>query len=273
MLNSQKKKILATIIFLTSLCTITFLIISYFAVKTAVISQMKFDGSTLVGTVSSEIKGYSLDEVDKIRDIIVNVKKEGNGNISYVSLVDANAKMIVSSDETSSTIKKTEGNTETSGKSSEETDAVSAATEQGDVSAVVKEEKTEGFIFKAPDGKNVYNVSAPFYENSKPIGTINIGISLENMYSVILKSMLFSLAISLVIQLLALVIGIIISKNISMPLIRIVDKLEYFSRGDLTVNFESKSRDEIKKLTDGLNNCVSILKNTISQIKDTATRT
>ncbi|MBU3113796.1 methyl-accepting chemotaxis protein [Clostridium lacusfryxellense] len=254
MLNSQKKKILATIIFLTSLCTITFLIISYFAVKTAVISQMKFDGSTLVGTVSSEIKGYSLDEVDKIRDIIVNVKKEGNGNISYVSLVDANAKMIVSSDETSSTIKKTEGNTETSGKSSEETDAVSAATEQGDVSAVVKEEKTEGFIFKAPDGKNVYNVSAPFYENSKPIGTINIGISLENMYSVILKSMLSSLGISLVIQLLALVIGIIISKNISMPLIRIVDKLEYFSRGDLTVNFESKSRDEIKKLTDGLNN-------------------
>ena len=157
------------------------------------------------------------------------MKKEGNGNISYVSLVDTNMKMIVSSDETSSAIKKTEGNTEPSEKRSEETDAVSAATEQGDVSTVVKEEKTEGFIFKAPDGQKVYNVSAPFYENSKLVGTLNIGISLNNMYSVILKCILSSLAISLGIQLLALVIGIIISKNISMPLIKIVDKLEYFS--------------------------------------------
>ena len=178
-------------------------------------------------------------------------------------------KMIVSSDDVESTIKKKEENTAVVEKSSSEPDAVSSATEQGDVSTVVNEEKTTGFIFKAPDGQKVYNVSAPFYENSKLVGTLNIGISLKNMYSVILKSILSTLAISLGIQIIALVIGIIISKNISMPLIKIVDKLEYFSEGDLTVSFESKSSDEIKKLTDGLNNCVYILKNTISHMKDT----
>jgi len=263
MFNSQKKKILATIIFLTSLCTITFLIISYFGVQRAVISQMEFDGTTLVGTVSREIKGYSLDEIDKITEIITNVKKEGNGNISYVSLVDTNMNMIVSSDDAATSTKKTE----TTEKSS--ADAVSSATEQGNVDEVVKEAKTAGFIFKAPDGQKVYNVSAPFYENSKLVGTLNIGISLKNMYSVILESMISSLVISLVIQLLALVLGIIISRNISAPLIRIVDKLEYFSSGDLTVSFESKNHDEIKKLTDGLNSSVYVLKNTIAHIKDT----
>lgn len=269
MLNSQKKKILATIIFLTSLCTITFVIISYFAVQRAVISQMEFDGTTLVGTVSREINMYKLSDTDKIAAIITDVKKQGNGNISYVSLVDKNMKMIVTSDDAATSIKKVEGNTAVVEKPSEGVAAVSSATEQGNVDTVVKEEKTAGFIFKAPDGQNVYNVSAPFYENSKLVGTLNIGISLKNMYSVILKSIRSTLVISLGIQLLALVLGIIISKNISMPLIRIVDKLEYFSKGDLTVKFESKSRDEIKKLTDGLNYSVHILKDTISHIKDT----
>jgi methyl-accepting chemotaxis protein len=270
MFNSQKRKIVATIIFLTSLCTITFVIISYFAVRTAVINQMKYDGTTLIATVSREIKMYKVDEKEKIISIIADVKKVGKGNIDYVSIVDTNMKMIVSSDDVqASTVKKDE-------KPGEETDATSAATEQGDVSSVakdvdsvVKEEKTTGFIFKTPDGKKVYNVSTPFYEESKLVGTLNIGISLENMYTVIQKSIIQTLAISLAIQLLALVLGLIISKNISMPLTKIVDKLHYFSRGDLTVSFESKSRDEIKKLTDSLNECVYILKNTISQIKDT----
>jgi methyl-accepting chemotaxis protein len=269
MFNSQKKKILATIIFLTSLCTITFVIISYFAVQRAAISQMENDGVTLIGTVSREIKRYKLVELDKISAVIAEVKQEGKGNIVYVSLVDTNMKMIISSDDADASIKKKEEKIGTAEKPSGGADAVSAATEQGDVNTVVKDEKTTGFIFKAPDGKKVYNVSTPFYENSKLVGTLNIGISLKNMYSVILESILLVLGISLGIQILALVLGFIISKNISMPLTKIVDKLEYFSKGDLTVSFESKSKDEIKKLTDSLNNCLYILKNTISRIKDT----
>ncbi|MGV8984331.1 methyl-accepting chemotaxis protein [Clostridium sp.] len=265
MLNSQKKKILATIIFLTSLCTITFVIISYFAVQRAVISQMENDGTTLVGTVSREIKSYKLDQTEEIKAIILDVKKEGKGNISYVSLVDTNMKMIVSSDDVKSSVVKAEDPAVVK----PGTDTVSAATTEGNVSTVVKEEKTAGFIFKAPDGQKVYNVAAPFYEGSKLVGTINIGISLQNMDSVILKNILLTLLVSIGMQLIALGLGLIISKNISLPLTKIVDKLDDFSAGDLTVVFESKSKDEIKKLTDGLNSSLYILKNTISQIKDT----
>ncbi|MBZ9689110.1 methyl-accepting chemotaxis protein [Clostridium estertheticum] len=269
MFNSQKKKILATIIFLTSLCTITFVIISYFAVQRAVISQMENDGTTLVGTVSSEIKQYKLVEKAEITAIIKDVKKEGKGNISYVSLVDTNMKMLISSDDVDPTAVKKEESTAAVQKPSTGSDTVSSATTQGDVKSVVKEEKTAGFIFKAPDGQKVYNVSAPFYEDSKLVGTINIGISLKNMYSVILNGIIFTLLVSLGMQLIAVVLGLIISKNISAPLTKIVDKLEDFSKGDLTVTFESKSKDEIKKLTDGLNSSLYILKNTISHIKDT----
>lgn len=269
MFNSQKKKILATIIFLTSLCTITFAIISYFNIQSAVISQMENDGTTLIGTVSREIKRYKLVETEEITAIIKDVKKEGKGNISYVSLVDTNMKMLISSDDVESGLVKKEENTATVNKPSEGSEAVSSATTQGDVNAVVKEEKVAGFIFKAPDGQKVYNVSAPFYEDSKLVGTINIGISLKNMYSLILKSVFSTLLVSLGIQLIALVLGLIISKNISMPLTKIVDKLEDFSKGDLTVIFESKSKDEIKKLTEGLNSSLYILKNTIAHIKDT----
>lgn len=269
MFNSQKGKILATVIFLTSLCTITFVIISYLTVKTAVIRQMKYDGTTLVGTVSREMKRFKLSETEEIISIITDVEKEGRGNISYVSIVDTNMNMIVSSDDVKSSTVKQEGNTAGEEKPSEETDAVSSATGQGDVKSVVKEEKVSGFIFESPDGQKVYNVSSPFYEDSKLVGTLNIGISLENMYSVIQKSIMQTLAVSLAIQLLALVLGVIISENISKPLTKIVDKLQDFSRGDLTVSFESKSRDEIKKLTESLNDCVHILKNTIAHIKDT----
>lgn len=269
MFNSQKKKILATIIFLTSLCTITFVIISYFGVRTAVISQMEYDGTTLIGTVSREIKRYELVETDKVIGIMADVKKEGKGNIVYVSLVDTNMNMIVSSDDAESSNEKKEQDTSVEKNNNDGTDAVSAATEQGNVESVVQEEKTSGFIFKTTDGEKVYNVSTPFYEDSKLVGTLNIGISLKNMYSLIKKVIIQTLGIAFGIQLLALVLGFIISKNISMPLTKIVDKLQYFSRGDLTVSFESKSNDEIKKLTDSLNDCIYILKNTISQIKNT----
>jgi len=268
MLNSQKKKILATIIFLTSLCTITFVIISYFNIQRAVISQMENDGTTLVGTVSREIKGYKLDQTQEITAIIKDVKKEGKGNISYVSIVDTNMKMLISSDDVEAGLAKKEENAEAVKKPSEGSDVTSATTE-GEVNSIVKEEKTSSFIFKAPDGQKVYNVSAPFYEGSELVGTLNIGISLKNMYSVILKSVISTLLVSLGIQLIALVLGLIISKNISLPLTKIVYKLEDFSKGDLTVIFESKSKDEIKKLTDGLNSSLYILKNTISHIKET----
>ena len=123
---------------------------------------MKNDGSTLIANVSREITQYKVSDIGKIRSVFEKVTKESKGNITYVSIADTNMKVSISSD----------------------------------ISNVITEEKTSGFIFKTASGQKVYNVSTPFYEESKLVGTINIGISLENMYKLIGKGLMETLLLS-----------------------------------------------------------------------------
>lgn len=267
MFNSLRKKILATIIILTFFCTVVFMAISYYEVKRAATEQMKNDGSTLIATVNREIKDYKLSDSSKIRDIFEKVASESKGNITYVSLADTKMNVIISSDKST----ESKNNAETSSSSTESggTDASTSATKQDDISNVIKDEKTSGFIFQAA-GQKVYNVSTPFYEGSRLSGTVNIGISLQSMYKLITRGLMETLVISLLLQIVAIIFGLIISSNLTKPLNNIVGKLDGFSQGDFTVEFNSKGNDEIGKLTKGLNNSLSVLRNTIRGVKDSA---
>jgi methyl-accepting chemotaxis protein len=260
MFNSLKKKILASIILITSICTTAFMGISYYEVRRAVINQMKNDGATLIAAVSREIREYKLNEEGKIRDIFQKVVGESKGNIVYVSLVDTSFNMLISSD-------KLEDSKDSS--NADAVDDVSGATEEGDISDVITDEKTSGFIFKTTTGERVYNVSTPFYEGGNLVGSINIGISLHEMYRLITAGLLETLALSVLIQTIAVMLGIIISRNLTRPLNDIIKKLEGFSEGDFTVEFESRGKDEVKKLTDTLNSSLYVLRNTITGIKST----
>jgi methyl-accepting chemotaxis protein len=266
MFNSLKKKILATIIMLTFFCSLVFMSISYYEVRRSAIEQMKNDGLTLIANISREIKEYKVSDSDKIRNVFEKVASESKGNITYVSIADSNMNISISSDKASENKKKAETSKDTNGNSG--VAAVTAATKDGDVTNVIKEEKTSGFIFKTISGQKVYNVSTPFYEDSKLIGTINIGISLDNMYKLITKGFIETLIASLLLQIVAILFGVIISNNLTKPLNNIVSKLDVFSEGDFTVEFKSKENDEIGKLTRGLNNSLSMLRNTISGVKD-----
>lgn len=266
MFNSLKKKILASIISITSLCTISFMTISYFEVRRAVINQMKGDGTTLIGVVAREANQYNLGQATEIRNIFKKVVDNSEGNISYISIVDTKMNMLITSDDAAKTAV---NDNVSSGSSNKETaDSVSSATTQGDVSEAIENEKTTGFIFKTPDGRDVYNVSTPFYESSKLIGTINIGISLENMNKVIAKGLIETFVISLVMLLISIIISIVISNKLTKSLNKIMEKLDDFSKGDFTVKFEGRGRDEVGKLTEGLNNSIFILGNAISGIKN-----
>jgi methyl-accepting chemotaxis protein len=123
-------------------------------------------------------------------------------------------------------------------------------------------------MLKSSSGEKVYNVSTPFYEGTKAIGTINIGVSLESMIKVIQNNFIQSLFISLIILLAAVLVGIVISNTISKPLSVIVEELDLFAQGDFTVNFKGKGIYEVKRLTDGLNSSINILKLTIRDIKN-----
>ncbi|MDF2884328.1 MAG: methyl-accepting chemotaxis sensory transducer, partial [Clostridiaceae bacterium] len=155
MFNSLRKKILATIIMLTFFCTAVFMAISYYEVRRAATEQMKNDGSTLIAAVSREIKDYKLSESNKIRDIFDKVASESKGNITYVSLADTNMNVLISSDKSTESKK----GADNSGNTTENTgvDASASATKQDDISNVIKDEKTSGFIFQAA-GQKVYNV-------------------------------------------------------------------------------------------------------------------
>ncbi|MDF2883129.1 MAG: methyl-accepting chemotaxis protein [Clostridiaceae bacterium] len=87
------------------------------------------------------------------------------------------------------------------------------------------------------------------------------------MYKLITRGLMETLVISLLLQIVAIIFGLIISNNLTKPLNNIVGKLDGFSQGDFTVEFNSKGNDEIGKLTNGLNNSLSVLRNTISGVK------
>lgn len=265
MFKSLKQKLLLTIIIVTSICTLTFMGVSYYEVQKAAISQMENDGETLISTVSREIIRYKIDNLVDIHNLFSDVKKESKGNITYISLVDTNLKMMVSDQENQ--VKDSSA------------DAVSSATESNSISAsdknsisgAIKDSKTTGFIFKSPSGEQVYNIATPFYQGDKIAGTINMGISLQGMNKVIQSNFIESLFVSLLVSIIAVVIGLFISGSITKPLKRIVGKLDKFSNGDFTINFESRGKDEIAKLTSALNSSVKILKSTISGIKQVVT--
>jgi methyl-accepting chemotaxis protein len=262
MFKSLRIKLLAMIILITSICTLTFMGISYYEVQNAATSQMKNDGTTLISVVGRDIKGYKLDKLNEIQSVFNEVKTQSNNNISYISIVDKDSKMVVSDKEQ---------------KTSTSVNAVSSATETGTTTTATKEStsakeavnvtETKGLILTTASGEKVYNVSTPFYQDGNVVGTINIGISLSNMNKLIKYDFIQALLIGLLIAFIAIVIGTLLSRTIANPIKGIVDRLDEFSEGDFTINFESKGRDEIFKLTSGLNSSISGLKGTISGIK------
>lgn len=263
MFKSLKQKLIVTFIILTSICTLTFMGVSYYDVQKAAISQMKNDGNTLISTISREITRYKINNLEDIHNLFSEVKKESDGSISYISLVDTNMKMLASDD-------KSQVSSADTSTSATENNSISTK-DKDSITGVTKDGETTGFILKIPTGEQVYNVATPFYEGDKLVGTINIGISLQSMNKVIQNTFLQSLLFSILVLILAILLGIIISSSITKPISKIVKNLDKFSNGDFTINFESTGRDEMAKLGSALNNSIKILKNTISGIKQVVT--
>lgn len=263
MFRSLTSKILGSMILLTSICTLSFTLLSYFQLQQSVTNQMKNDGSALITSINREVNRFRLSDLDQMYSILQQVKKESSGNLVYVSITDNNSKIIVSD----SNKPETAQNNATGS-----VDAVSSATTMNETVKIDGGTQTKGSFFNTPSGEKVYNLSMPFYYDSKQFGTLNIGISLRGMYTEIWNSMLKILAIALFIQLLTIFIGILISRGVTKPIKGIVEKLGDFSKGDFTVEFENKGRDEIRKLTDSLNSSVVLLKQTIESVKSVSTQ-
>lgn len=264
MFKSLRAKITLTMICMVTICTAIFTSISYYELKSSVEKQMKNGGRTLITTIRREIGKYKITNLKEIQILFQDVKKESEGNIAYISLSNNQSKILVSD---SSILETHKENSVNGSSTNNEVDAVTSASKSEDVSEVVKDNKIDGEIIKTSEGLDVYNISAPLYTETGIVGVLNIGISLSDMNSQIANTLIVILACALIIELLTVLLASVISGTLTKPIQKIVSQLDSFSKGDFTILFHCKSKDEIRNLTNSLNSSVEILKNTISTVK------
>ncbi len=250
-MNSLAKKILAVILTLITIINLSFLIITYFVIRESVTTQMKRDGTTYVLYLKSEISKKSINNLNDLHNIFNEIRENSDDNIAYISLSDENANILVSD----TTAAMQEGNSDAvSSATSEEgeTDGVSSASSQGNVTEVFDRKTTMGDIIEIAGGKKVYNISTHFSYNEEISGALNLGISLENMYSMISKALLETSLMAVLIMALSITAGIYLAKRITKPIKHMSDKLGNFAQGDFTVDFQYESNDEIGKMSKAL---------------------
>lgn len=259
MFKSLKSKIIASMIMLTSICALAFTAISIYEIKATANNQMKNDGANIAIIINREIGQYILEDIEKVEKIFKEIKEESKDNIKYISLVDKNSTIIASSEKDTDTVSSASKETSVNVESEERS---SKAINSGD------EGQASGYIFETEKGEKVYNVSTPFYKNNELVGTIGVGISLNEMNSMITDSLIKVVFVAIIVMIIATIIGIIIARNITNPIKDIINKLNSFSRGDFTVKFYSNRKDKTQKLTNALNNSIVMLSNMILETKE-----
>ena len=255
--KSLMRKILAAMIIITFICSVLFMGVSYYMLQKSVISQMQSDGKTLIANLKREIINNNVSELNQLQGIFKDIKEGSDGNIVYVSLSDENSAVIVSDN---SQPEKTEGGA----------DAVSSATQTGDVSKVISNQETLGQILKLPTGEKVYNVSTDITNGAEITGALNIGISLQSMYGQIREAVIETVTISLLVMLLAIIFGVFLSRQIVKPIKNICENLKIFASGDFTIEFAHKGKDEIGVMSAALENMRQIFKTMVGEIKENA---
>lgn len=257
MIKSLMNKILIVIILITFICSASFMWVSYFMIQKSVIAQMESDGKTLVLNTKREIISNNVSDLNQLQDIFKNIKDGSDGNIVYVSLSDESSNVIVSDN---SKLTQEAGGA----------DATSSATESGDVAAVINNQETLGQILKLPSGEKVYNISTEFSNGKEITGALNIGISLESMYDQIKMTLTETAAIAVISMVLAVLFGSVLARRIIKPIIKICDRLKIFAEGDFTGGFEHKSKDELGKMSEALENMRQTFRGVVGEIKQNA---
>lgn len=249
------KKILLAVGILIFICSLSFTIVSYFEIQRSVTAQMESDGNTLITNIKREIVKDNIKELDELHGIFNEIKSESDGNIAYVSLSDVNSALIVSDSMLSS---------------STEVDAVTKASSHGDVDQVVTNQITQGQILEMTSGEKVYNLSTNFTYGDGQLGSLNLGITLDNMYREIKQSLIDTFLMSFIIMLIAIVIVSIIASRMIMPITKMSMQVKQFASGDFTVSFKASSKDEIGEMSKSLTFMKSALRNLVEQIHNNA---
>jgi methyl-accepting chemotaxis protein len=200
--------------------------------------QMQNDGLTLIKTIKREIESYDISNLNEVQKIFFDVKEKSAGGIIYISMSDNNGNLLVSDE-------------------SVLTDAVSSATE----SEVTSESSSSSEPLLVQVESDVFNISEPLTSSEN---VLNIGLSLDQMQSQIKKAFQLILVIGIVFIILVIVFGYLITTNLLKILKKSITELKILSTGDLTIDFDTKRRDEFGQLNASLSEVAQKFKTTLS---------
>ncbi|WP_068787214.1 methyl-accepting chemotaxis protein [Paenibacillus phocaensis] len=242
--RSLTGKLVGLIVLLISLCAVSFTLISYYEVQRSMTSQMKSDGTTLVTNIKREIVSSELMDISQLQKAFQTIKEEGEGNIVYISLSDAQGNLIVADD--------SQLGEDSQKEATDATASASVAATNLDLSTVIANQETQGSILETAGGERVYNVSTDFAYSQELSGALNVGISLESMHDQIGEALIETIVISLVILLLAVALGLLMGHRIIRPITMMSKRIKSYAGGDFTGEFSHNSQDEIGKMAEDL---------------------
>lgn len=256
-----KRKIRVIIILVVLACSLAYITLAFFVIQKAVSVQMKNDGQTLITTIKREMIQNNVTQLKDIQQVFMEIKQMSNGNISYISLSDANSKVFLTDEEIVET--------------DEQVDAVSSATLGGEVLDLAQTQETFGDFLTMSDGTKVYNISTNYQYNQEAC-SLNIGISLISMNQEIRYAILEMSIIGMIIMLVAILLAIIPTTKIIKPILAMSEDLRLYTKGDFRKSTVVKSKDEIEDMSHALNNMrvnmihlVSGIQNSSSQVLET----
>lgn len=247
-MSTFKAKILTNFLLISVLSMVLVGSISVVEIFRLAESQMKKDGTVIVSLIERTISEYQLTNPDKLNNVLEMIKNKSNNDIAYISLTDKNYQVLASNDK------------DIIGKQLTNTSYLDQA---------MKEETEVGVIIKDINNKKVYDISVPFYDNDQVIGTVNVGFSLNNMYGLIKDTTIKILLLSLIMIFICAIIAHFLSKRLSNPIIDIVHKMDQVSKGDFSIEFHAKGKDEIAILMNSLNKMMKTISGMMEKIKDT----
>lgn len=275
MFNSLFKKILITFSGIVLVSSFLFAGIAIYEVRETVMWQMENDGRAMAAFIRQELLDRKVTDLNRISEQFFGLEQASNGNLLYISLSDSRSNVVASSDygaagETDATTGAT-ASEDASPASGEKNgaDATSSATvtkpAEGGIDALTS--ATTAVVSKTNTGEPVLNVSIPFEADFMEAGSVNVGISLKSLNEQINKTIINIVLLSLGVLAVTILLGILFARSLTKPIISVVDKLDSFSKGDFTVEFYSKTKDEIKRLTNAMNHSVNTLRSMILSMK------
>lgn len=208
-------------------------------------TQIKDDTTTLTMELENGVEPYD-NKADEIQRFMDHSMQDGK-NIAYIALVDKDNKIIAS------TTKNEAGQQFFT-----------------DNSSVISSGKVEQEQIKNKSGAFVQQVRVPYILNNATAGAFIVQVSLDDNTSFIFSLLRKMSVFIVIIIVIVCVVGYIASFKISKPIKIIMKDLKKVSAGDLSVIFKVNTKDETLALANTLNDTLSVLRQMIENIKNSA---